>query len=71
MKQGLGGCEELPDDWVTTATSIRETGREVFCVSSGQKTDDKEACGWNEEEQEIIKMRRKSLKWQLKMLKFS
>ena len=30
MRQALGGYEEVPDDWVTTATVIRETGREVF-----------------------------------------
>lgn len=28
LRQGLGGCEELYDDWITgTATVIRETGR--------------------------------------------
>ena len=30
----LGGHGELPDDWVTMATVIREPGREVFGVSS-------------------------------------
>ena len=38
---------ELPYDWVTTviclqSTVIREIGKEVFGVSSGQRTDDKE-----------------------------
>ena len=42
MRQALGDCEELPDDWVTTATVIRETGGEVFGVSFGQVTDDGE-----------------------------
>ena len=33
LKQTLGGHEELLDDWVTTATVIRETGRGVgWCV---------------------------------------
>ena len=30
MRQVLDGCKELPDDWVTTAILIRETGREVY-----------------------------------------
>ena len=29
LRRALGGCEELPDEWVTTATVIMETGREV------------------------------------------
>ena len=28
LKQAMGGHEELPDDLVTTAREIRETGRE-------------------------------------------
>ena len=35
LRQALGGRGELPNDRVTTATVIRETGREVFSVSSG------------------------------------
>lgn len=35
------GCEDLPDDWLTTATVIRETCQEMFDVSPGQRTDDK------------------------------
>ena len=31
---------------VTTATVIGEKGREVFCMSSGQMTDDKETWWW-------------------------
>ena len=34
----LGGYKELPDDWMTIATVIREIDREVFGVSSGQST---------------------------------
>ena len=32
----------MPDDWVTTATVIMETGRELFGVSPGQRKNDKE-----------------------------
>ena len=38
-----GGHEKLPDDWVTTAIVIRETGRRVFGVSPGQTTDDRDS----------------------------
>ena len=41
----------MTDDCVTTATVIRETGREVLDVSSGQRTGEKEACWWNKEVQ--------------------
>ena len=44
----------MTDDCVTTATVIRETGREVFGASSGQRTDDKETWWWNEKIQESI-----------------
>ena len=53
-EQARGGCEELPDDWITTATVIRETDREVFGASSGQRTGDMETWCWNEEIQESI-----------------
>ena len=42
LRQALSGLEEMPNDWVTTATGIRETGRDMFGVSSGQRTDYKE-----------------------------
>ena len=54
LSQALGACEELPDDWVAMATVIRQTGREVFGVSSEQRTDDKETCCWIKEVQESI-----------------
>ena len=38
----MGGHEELPDDWLTTATIIRMTGRELFGASPGQRKDDVE-----------------------------
>ena len=37
-----GHVEEFPDDWETTATMIRETGRKVLGMSSGQRNEDKE-----------------------------
>uniref|UniRef100_A0A3B3BNZ8 Endonuclease/exonuclease/phosphatase domain-containing protein n=1 Tax=Oryzias melastigma TaxID=30732 RepID=A0A3B3BNZ8_ORYME len=49
LKQALGGQEVLPDDWITTANVIRETGRSVLGVSSGKRVD-KETWWWNEEE---------------------
>ena len=41
----------LPDDWMTTANVIRETGKRALGVSSGRKAN-KETWWWNEEEQE-------------------
>ena len=46
VRQALRGHEELPGDWVTTATVI-----EVFGVSSGQSKDDEETWWWNEDKQ--------------------
>ena len=31
FETGFGGCEEVPDDWLTTATVIRETVRCLVC----------------------------------------
>ena len=45
MRQALGGRGELPDDSVTKAIVIRETGRDMFGVSSGQRTDYKVSWG--------------------------
>ena len=47
LSQALAGQEVLPDDWMTTANVIRETGRRVLGVSSGRKGD-KETWWWNE-----------------------
>ncbi|XP_062866594.1 uncharacterized protein LOC134329279, partial [Trichomycterus rosablanca] len=54
----LGGKKELPDDWATTATVIRETGRKVLGVASGQRKEDKETWWWNSEVQEAIQRKR-------------
>ena len=53
MTQPLGGCEELPDDWITTASVIRETSREVICCL-GRMKDDKESWWSNKEVQQNI-----------------
>uniref|UniRef100_A0AAQ6IQZ2 Endonuclease/exonuclease/phosphatase domain-containing protein n=2 Tax=Anabas testudineus TaxID=64144 RepID=A0AAQ6IQZ2_ANATE len=42
LRQVLGGQEELPDDWETTAEVIRETGRKVLGVSSGRRKEDED-----------------------------
>ena len=49
LRQPLAGCEELPDDRVTTATVIREMGREVYGASFVPRTGDKESWWWNRE----------------------
>ena len=54
----MGGHKELPDVWLTTATAIRETGREVFCVLAGKRTD-KETLWWNEEVRESNQKRKR------------
>ena len=38
----LGNVEEFPDGWETTATVIRDTGRKVLGMYSGQRKEDKE-----------------------------
>lgn len=48
LREVLSGLKELPDDWLTTGTVIRETGRVVFGMSSGQRNDGKEI-GWGNE----------------------
>uniref|UniRef100_A0A7N6AN85 Endonuclease/exonuclease/phosphatase domain-containing protein n=1 Tax=Anabas testudineus TaxID=64144 RepID=A0A7N6AN85_ANATE len=42
LRQVLGGQDELPDDWETTAEVIRETGRKVLGVSSGKRKEGKD-----------------------------
>ena len=36
IRRALGGKEELPDDWTTTAKVVRGTARKVLGVSSRQ-----------------------------------
>ena len=50
LKQALGGSEQLPDGWVTTADVVRETARNLLVLSSGQRKD-KENRWWNEKVQ--------------------
>ena len=54
----LGGKEELPDDWTTTAKVVRDTARKVLGVSSKQRKEDKETWWWDEEVQESIRKKR-------------
>ena len=42
IRRALGGEEELPDDWTTTANIVRDTARKVLGVSSKQRKEDKE-----------------------------
>uniref|UniRef100_A0A3P9HBU6 Lipoxygenase domain-containing protein n=1 Tax=Oryzias latipes TaxID=8090 RepID=A0A3P9HBU6_ORYLA len=58
LRQVLGGQDELPEDWETTAEIIRETGRKVLGVSSGKRKDGKETWWWNEEVQECVQRKR-------------
>ena len=55
----LGHVEEIPDGWETTATVVREIGRKVLGMSSGQRKENKETWWWNSEVQESLQ--RKSL----------
>ena len=54
----MGGKEELPDDWTTTAKVVRDTARKVLGVSSKQRKEDKETWWWDEEVQESIRKKR-------------
>ncbi|KAI5090479.1 hypothetical protein C0J45_19340 [Silurus meridionalis] len=58
VRQGLGGGEEVPDDWGTTAGVMREAARKVLGVTSGNRKQDKETWWWNEEVQESIRRKR-------------
>ena len=58
IRQALGGKEELPDDWTTTAKVVRDTARKVLGVSSKQRKEDKETWWWDEEVQESIRKKR-------------
>ena len=40
IRRVLGGKEELPDDWTTTANVVRDTTRNVIGVSSKQRKGD-------------------------------
>ena len=58
IRRALGGEEELPDDWTTTANIVRDTARKVLGVSSKQRKEDKETWWWDEEVQESIRTKR-------------
>ena len=58
IRRALGGKDELPDEWTTTAKVVRETARKVLGVSSKQRKEDKETSWWNEEVQESIRKKK-------------
>ncbi|KAG2465922.1 CFDP2 protein, partial [Polypterus senegalus] len=62
VRQVLGGSEELPDSWETTADVVRVTARRVFGVTSGKRKEEKETWWWNEEIQESIQRKRMAKK---------
>ena len=39
IRRALGGEEELPDDWTTTAKVVRDTARKLLGLSSKQEKD--------------------------------
>ena len=49
IRRALGGEEELPDEWTTTANIVRDTARKVLGVSSKQRKEDKETWWWDED----------------------
>ncbi|XP_051790281.1 uncharacterized protein LOC127529729 [Erpetoichthys calabaricus] len=62
VRQALGGSEELPDSWETTADVIRVTARRVLGVTSGKRKKEKETWWWNEGIQESIQRKRMAKK---------
>ena len=54
----MGHVEEFLNHWGTTAPVIRETGRKVLGMSSGQIKEEKETWWWNSEVQETIQRKR-------------
>ena len=58
IRWALGGEEELPDDWTTTANIVRDTARKVLGVQSKQRKEDKETWWWDEKVQESIRKKR-------------
>ena len=47
IRRALGGEEELPDDWTTTANIVRGTARKILGVSSKQTKEDEETWWWD------------------------
>ena len=58
IRRALGGREELPEDWTTTAKVVRDTSRKVLVVSSTQRKEDKDTWWWDEAVQESIRKKR-------------
>ncbi|KAG2457342.1 CFDP2 protein, partial [Polypterus senegalus] len=50
VREALGGSEELPDSWETTADVVRVTARRVLGVTFRMRKEEKETWRWNEED---------------------
>ena len=57
IRGALGGKEELPNDWTTTAYVVIDTGRKILGVSSKQSKEDKDTWWLDEEVQESIRIK--------------
>ena len=62
IREVLGGREELPEEWETTARYVREAGRKVLGITARQRKEDKETWWWDEEVQESIRKKREAKK---------
>ncbi|XP_051784793.1 uncharacterized protein LOC127528352 [Erpetoichthys calabaricus] len=62
VRQALGGSEELPNSWETTADVVRVTARRVLGVTSGQRKEEKETWWWNGEVHESIQRKKMAKK---------
>ena len=51
----MNGEEDLPENWRPSAEIIREAGRNVLGISTGQSMQDKETWWWKEEVQESVR----------------
>ena len=58
IRGALGGEEELPDDWTTTASIVSDTARKVLGVTSKQRKEENETLWWDEEVQESTRKKR-------------
>ena len=59
IRRALGGKEELPDDWTTTAKVVSDTARQVLEeYHQNKRKEDKETSWWDEEVQESIRKKR-------------
>ena len=47
IRRALGGGEDFPDDWTTTAKVVRDKARKIPGVSSRHRKDIKETWWWD------------------------